>query len=137
MGRIPRRLPSPTMIVAIAALIAALTGSAYAGSRLTLGSLTESAKAKTVGVGKLTYVSNVANVPVNLTVGTDVASTCPSGTHVIGGGIRVGNDQVQIVNDSHPTAAGWAGTVFNAGALPHTATATAICAQSRSVTGAP
>jgi hypothetical protein len=139
MGRIRKRLPSPGLAVAIIALVAALGGSAYGAKLLGLGGLTDSAKNKTVGVGKLTYARTFTSVPVTTgnPNGFDVAAFCPAGTHVIGGGIRLGSDSVQLVNDSHPITNGWAGTVFNTGSIAHGATTTAICAPSRKVTGAP
>jgi hypothetical protein len=137
MGRIRKRLPGPGLVVAIVALVVALGGSAYGARLLGLAGLTDGAKNKTVGVGKLTYARTFASVPVTGVNGFDVAAFCPAGTHVIGGGIRLGNDSVQIVNDSHPITNGWAGTVFNTGTIAHGATTTAICAPSRKVTGAP
>lgn len=139
MGRFRKRLPSPGLVVALVALVVALGGSAYAGSRIGLGSLTDSARTKTFGVGKLTYARTFTSVPVTPLSGNgfDVFAFCPAGTFVIGGGTRVGNDNVQFVNDSHPIANGWTGTVFNTGSIPHGATTTAICAPSRSVTGIP
>jgi hypothetical protein len=71
------------------------------------------------------------NIPVNTgagSAGTDVAAACPPGTQPTGGGIKVSNDVVEFVNDSHPTTTGWAGTVFNGGTVTHTASVTAICA---------
>jgi hypothetical protein len=137
MGRIRKRLPSPALLVAIVALVLALGGSAYGAKLLGLAGLTDGAKNKTVGVGKLTYERTFASVPVTGPQGFDVAAFCPAGTRVIGGGITVGNDSVQLVNDSHPVTNGWAGTVFNTGTVAHGATTTAICAPSRQVTGAP
>ncbi len=45
------------MLIAVIALVVALTGTAIAAKKLSLGALSDAAKNKTVGVGKLTYVS--------------------------------------------------------------------------------
>jgi hypothetical protein len=142
------RRPSPAMVIAIVALVVAFTGTAIAGSKLGLGALSPSAKKKTVGVGKLTYVSTTKTIPGGGSptgINVPVSATCPAGTHVIGGGIKVpepapgpNNDDI-FIHDSYPTATGWAGRVANyaSATLPATATTTAICAVSQAVTGAP
>jgi hypothetical protein len=139
MGPTRKRLPGPALLVAIVALVVALGGSAYGAKLLGIGALSEGAKNKTVGVGKLHYARSFTSVPVTTSnpQGVDVFAFCPAGTFVIGGGIRVGNDSIQLVNDSHPITNGWTGTVYNSGSVPHGATTTAICAPSRQVTGVP
>lgn len=124
------------MLVAVIAVVLALTGSAFAAKKLlNLSVLTDGAKNKTVGVGKLTYVNTTTNATtpdqkVN-------PANCPSGYVVIGGGIKVSTPSNTVfVEDSYPTTAGWAGTVRFTAAT-QTATTTAICAKSRAVTGAP
>jgi hypothetical protein len=139
MGRIRKRIPGPALTVAIVALVVALGGSAYGAKLLGVGALSEGAKNKTVGVGKLHYARTFTSVPVTNSIpnGFDVFAFCPAGTFVIGGGIRLGNDSIQLVNDSHPITNGWTGTVYNSGSIPHGATTTAICAPSRQVNGVP
>jgi hypothetical protein len=129
-----KKLPSPALIISIIALVLALAGTSVAAG---LGILNAKAKNKTVGVGPLTYVTATAIIPPTGGAGTNVAAGCPPGIRVIGGGIRVSNTNVTFVQHSYPTVAGWAGNVFNGGALSHSATTTAICANSRVVTGAP
>jgi hypothetical protein len=125
------------MLIAVVALIAALGGSAYAGSKISFGELSNGAKKKTAGVGKLQYVTTPTVIPANSST-TVATAACPSGYQVIGGGIKVENDNDDFVNDSHPTSFGWAGTVYNNNlTTAHTAITTAICAKSRSVVGAP
>jgi hypothetical protein len=132
------RMPSPAMLVAVIAVVLALTGSAFAAKKLSLGALSDGAKNKTVGVGKLTYVTATTNATqedqrVN-------PANCPAGFNVIGGGIKLSQPNVtgnsSWVTDSYPTTTGWDGHVFfdNAG---QSATTTAICAKSRAITGAP
>jgi hypothetical protein len=143
--RVPR--PGAAMIVAVIALVFALAGGAVAAKKLSLGALSDGAKNKTVGVGKLTYVNTTKTIPgtAGSNINVAVSATCPSGLRVIGGGIKVpepasppNNDNIFLA-DSYPTTTGWAGRVDNyaGAAFPATATTTAICANSRAVTGAP
>lgn len=146
MRRILKRRPSPAIIIGVVALVAALGGTAIAAKQLKLGALSDGAKNKTVGVGKLTYVTTTKTIPANspAPAGEDVpvSATCPSGLKVIGGGIKVPEPPGGLTNneftmDSYPTASGWAGRISNFDNLPATATTTAICAPSRKVTGTP
>jgi hypothetical protein len=142
MRKLIRRRPSAALIVGVIALVMAMTGGAIAAKQIKLGALTDGAKNKTVGVGKLTYVTTTTNVPTN-TQNVAVSATCPSGLRVIGGGIKLpeppGNgDDDEFLMDSYPTTSGWKGRVANYDSLSGTtATTTAICAPSRVVTGAP
>lgn len=133
MTRIRKRLPSPAMIVAVIALVLAVTGTSYAA--FGLGILKNGAKTKVVGVGPLTYVSSTASVGPTGPGGLTVAAICPPGTFPIGGGIRVLNDVIGLVNDSHPISGGWGGTVFNNGTAAFSAVTTVACATSRFTTG--
>ena len=135
----PRR-PSPAMIVAMIALVAALGGTAIAAGNLKLGSFANGTKNKTVGVGKLTYVQTTHTVPNPDPVGgTNVTAACPSGLHVIGGGIKGENPDEDFIFDSYPTATGWKGRVYAGGgaSVSRTFVVTAVCAVSRVVNGAP
>jgi hypothetical protein len=142
MKKVLQRRPSAAMIVAMIALIAALAGTAIAGG----GFITKkkfnnringiNATIGTTLRGPLTYSSVTVNVPPTGAGGQDVAAPCPPGTQPTGGGIKVSNDTAEIVNDSHVTSTGWAGTVFNVSAtVTHTATTTAICAVVASTAG--
>jgi hypothetical protein len=127
------------MIVAIVALVVALSGTAVAAAKLGLGALSNGAKNKTVGVGKLTYVTITQQATA---AEQTVSAACPGGLQVIGGGIKLSNPNISgdtsFVLDSHPTSSptGWTGRVLfdNPG---QSATTTAICATSRKVTGSP
>lgn len=140
-NQVKRSRSKPAMIVAVVALVAALTGSAYAGEKLGLGALTSPAKDKMVGVGKLTYVTGTATpVAANPAVPVKVIATCPPGLRPIGGGVKLSvDDPLMHINATYPTASGWAGTVNNdsVSAGQKTATAFAICAISRSAIGSP
>jgi hypothetical protein len=121
------------MVVSVIALIAALGGTAVAGGVLTTKKFKKQALR-----GPLTYASTTANVPVDtMGIGQKIAATCPSGQHVVGGGIAFVNNQGAFANDSHPTATGWLATVFNFTGPATTGTVTAICVTVRNVSGTP
>ncbi len=126
------RRPSPALIISIVALFAATAGTSYA---LGLSALSQAAKDKTVGVGKLTYVTSTTSTKANTT--TAVTATCPPGLSIVGGGIKwttpVAKDTV--ITDSYPITGAWAGHVYSG--IDNSAITTAACAKSRVVTGAP
>jgi hypothetical protein len=140
MRKLIRRRPSAALIVGIIALVLAMSGGAIAAKQIKLGGLTDGAKNKTVGVGKLTYVSTTTPIPPGTPseVLVPVSATCPAGLKPIGGGIKRGANVIQFsVADSYPTATGWAGTVENESTNNQSATTVVACAPSRVVTGAP
>jgi hypothetical protein len=135
MKRFLSRRPSPSMFVAVIALVAALSGSAIAAGVLT----TNTFKNRAVR-GPVTYVTSQVNVPNTSGPplsgqGVHLDAKCPSGTHVLGGGIHVSDQSSMNVNDSYATSAGWAGTVFNLNPQTQKATITAICARVRHTRG--
>ncbi|MGH2983055.1 MAG: hypothetical protein ACRDK5_02180 [Solirubrobacterales bacterium] len=134
------RMPSPAMLIAVIALVVALGGTAVAAKKLSLGALSDGAKNKTVGVGKLTYVQTPHTVlNPEPTDGYAISAACPSGLRVIGGGIKGQDPNTDFIFDSYPTTTGWAGRVYPGGGAGTSRTfiVTAICANSRAVTGAP
>jgi hypothetical protein len=136
MRKILTRRPSPAMVIAIIALVVALAGTAVAGG----GFLTKKKFKNQAVRGPLVYVTTSTSSPVltGPSSGTPVIpATCPPGTHVVGGGIKVGDERNSFVNDSHPTPTGWAGTVFTFTSGPDTAITTAICATVKSTSGTP
>jgi hypothetical protein len=140
MKNVLRRRPSGSMIVAVIALVFALAGSAVAAGTISIGDFTKKAKDKTVGVGKLTYVTTNTTVGnPDPTGGTAVTANCPGGLKVIGGGIKGQDPDSDFIFDSYPTTTGWRGRVYAGGGATETRTFTtnAICAASRVVTGAP
>jgi hypothetical protein len=138
MKKVVRRRPGAAMVVAVIALVLAMTGGAIAAKQIKLGSLTTGAKNKTVGVGKLTYVTQSHSVSSSSTSATDITATCPSGLKVIGGGVKGENPDSDFIFDSYPTTTGWKARVFASGpSSSRTFVVTAICAASRAVTGAP
>ncbi len=132
MKRMMRR-PSPAMALAVIALIVALGGTAAAGG----GFLTKKKFANQAVRGPIVYSSSTTAIPpTGAGQGTTVTATCPAGFVPVGGGIRTLNDVTGDVNDSHPIAGGWAGTVNNISATtPFNAIVTAICAQSKFTSG--
>ena len=72
-------------------LMMAMTGGAIAAKQIKLGALTDGAKNKTVGVGKLTYVTTTVTDDADgfgATAFKLASAQCPSGLKVIGGGIK-------------------------------------------------
>jgi hypothetical protein len=129
MSRIRKRLPSPAMIVAVVAMVLALAGGAYAAATIGLGDLTNKAKNKTVGVGKLTYVGTSTEGTGNA---IRVTAKCPKGLHLIGGGVHTSDPARSEVEESHPDSQDeWQAVVRASGT--ETIEAIAICAKSRVV----
>jgi hypothetical protein len=134
--------PRPAGIVAVVALILALAGTAVAAGKIGVGALSNGAKNKTVGVGKLTYVSATGtfNTP-QIQINKDTLSAqCPSGLRAIGGSAKSstssGQSHFALLQD-YPTLTGWTATFIVDGPPSEVITVTAICAASRVVTGAP
>jgi hypothetical protein len=127
MRHIRKRLPGPAMIVAIVALVAAMAGTSVAA--IGLGALSDKAKDKTVGVGKLTYVGTTTTGTGNA---IRVVAECPKGLHLIGGGVHTSDPARSEVEESHPDSQDeWQAVVRAHGT--ETIEAIAICARSRVV----
>jgi hypothetical protein len=127
MSKIRKRLPSPAMIIAVVALVAAVGGTAVAASTLT----NKAFKNKAVR-GPVTFVTTTTAIPA--AVSTPVSAACPGGTTVVGGGIKVTKPYATGVESSSPTTTGWAGDVYSS--IATSATTTAICAKAKTA-GAP
>jgi hypothetical protein len=136
MKRFRPRRPSAAIVIAVIALVAAIGGTAIAGSPFVTKTKFKKFKQKTNSSLATTVKGPVNYATASFTnpagASTDVAANCPAGTVPTGGGIKVENDATQRVNDSHPTTAGWAGTVISTAATSHTAQITAICASAGS-----
>jgi hypothetical protein len=140
-GKFRIRRPSPAMIIAVIALVAALSGTAYA-AKLGLGALSGKAKDKTIGVGKLTYVNTTQSVAFVPGPAADaiITATCPGSLKPIGGSAKTSTPSSTsnfFLFQQHPTGNGWTAYVYNSSATAEQITVTAICAASRQVTGAP
>jgi hypothetical protein len=136
MAAIRKRLPSPAMLVAIIACVLATAGTSYAA--LNLNDFSKGAKVNTFGVGPLVYSQSQTFIPAGQV--RTVSATCPTGTRVIGGGIKVstGGQVIEGLIDSGPTnnPSGWRGEVSNIGASEsHTAIASAICGKTLKAKG--
>jgi len=133
------------MIVAVIALIVALGGTAVAAKKLGLSSLSSSAKKKTVGVGKLTYVTTQQTYNTDQPPGFNgyfLTASCPSGTHALGGGTKLAspsyaNSSFFLVED-YPSSSGFT-SHFYAGSSSQAdvVQVTAACGVSQAVTGSP
>ncbi len=137
MKRILSRRPSPAVIIAILALVAALTGTAVAGG----GFLTTKKFKKQAVRGPVQYLTTNTSVPGGQTNSyVAVSAACPAGTKPIGGGIKVpdpDNSGAAYVADAYVTATGYAGHVTNNTPTTTTATVTANCVTVKSSTGSP
>jgi hypothetical protein len=141
-GKFRLRRPSPAMIVAVVALVAALTGTAFA-AKLGLGALSGKAKDKTVGVGKLTYV-NVQQAyqgsdPID---GYKLTAPCPPGSTPLGGGTKLVSPAYNLSDyflvTDYLSANGYTAQFFaGSTTVPDTVQVTVACGKSRAVTGAP
>ncbi len=83
---------------------------------------------------KISYRSAVATAPP-LTDSTPATAACDPGQHVIGGGVRVDNPSVAVVDDSYPDAGGaaWSAHVGTGPAGGTNFTVIAICAAATTV----
>ena len=143
MRKVVRRRPSAAMIVAAIALVVALGGTAVAAKKLGLHALSSGAKKKTIGVGKLTYVTAQQTYSADQPPGFNgyfLTASCPPGTHALGGGTKLesplyANSSFFLVEE-YPSSAGFT-SHFYAGAPSQSDTVqvTAACGVSRAVTG--
>jgi hypothetical protein len=131
------RRPSPAMIIAIVALIAALSGTAVAAGFLPKTKFVNFKKNVAVK-GPITYVNQTQNVNNNNSpppvTGVNITAACPTGMFPVGGGAKTSSSSQQSTfsaEDSYPSSGnGWTARVF-AGEQPsgnaESVTVTAIC----------
>lgn len=137
--------PSPAMIVAVIALVFAIAGGAYAANKIGLGELSKKAKKKTVGVGKLTYVTTTNTYNTNTPGGFDgyvVTATCPPGTKALGGGTKLVSPEYTasgffLVEDYISTTGFTSRYYAGSAGQADTVQVTAACGVSQSVSGSP
>jgi hypothetical protein len=137
MKKVLRRRPSPAVIVAVIALVAALTGTAIAGG----GFLTTKKFKKQAVRGPIQYVTTTVGVP-NGSSGdyVTVTANCPTGTKPVGGGIKLPDPNLSgsaYIDDAYVTTTGYAGHVTNNASSDTTATVTANCVTVKSTSGTP
>jgi hypothetical protein len=126
MRGILSRRPSPAIIIAIVALVAALAGTAFAGGGFVTKKKFNKFKSSTntqistlssqAVKGPIRYVTQTASVPNAPATPVQVTATCPTGTKVLGGGATT-----SVKNTS---------AVINGTGAAYTGTVTAICATS-------
>jgi hypothetical protein len=77
---------------------------------------------------KVIYRNATATAPA-MTDSTAATATCDAGQHVIGGGVRVDNPNVAVVDDSYPDGGGtaWTARIATGTAGGTNFTVTAIC----------
>lgn len=129
--RILARRPSPAMLVAIVALVAAMAGTAVAG-----GGFMAKKKSKSTALQRLTYVNEEQPVGMsNTNTDTDpktVSASCPTGYHPVGGGVKLttpagGSNRGLWWSDGYLTASGFRSEVFNESGSNATALVTVAC----------
>ena len=114
---------SPAMVVAVIALVLALTGTSYAVAKL---------GKDTVGAKQLkTVTTRTATAPLNAN-GTyaEATATCEPKEQVLGGGVSVDNQNVNEYTstlENGPEGNGWTARMQNAGVNDRTMTVTALC----------
>lgn len=133
--------PSPAMVVGIVALVLAVSGSAIGATKLIgLGAFKDGLKDKTVGVGKLHYVTKTEAVASTPTDGKTINAACPSGFKPIGGAVKTdkpANTSNYSVFQQYPTTTGWTAVIRQPNATSEQISVIAICAKSRVITGTP
>jgi hypothetical protein len=119
------------VIIAIVALIVALTGTAIAGGGFLTKKKFNKFKAQVVK-GPVQYASSSVNVPNGADAPTLATANCPAGTKVLGGGATTSvTDSSAFIDDTGPTGTtGWEGKFENGTGASYTGTVTAICAAS-------
>jgi hypothetical protein len=127
--------PRASMVVAILALVVAMTGSAVAGSKFLPSKKFKNFKS--TAVTRLTYVNTTQSVPVGSGDFTTVIANCPSGYHPIGGGVKLTpSTQNFWWDDGYLTPTGYASKIANNAAESRTAVVTVACVAANA-TGAP
>jgi hypothetical protein len=131
MRRFIRMRPRPGTIIAIVALVVALTGTAVAAG----GFLpkTKFTKFKSNAVQRLTYVNNTQSVPVATgNEYTTVSANCPGGFHPVGGGVKLSPSNQNVWwGDGYLTASGYTAHVANNSTGVATAVTTVSCVAAR------
>jgi hypothetical protein len=138
MKRLIRRRPRPGTIIALVALIVALTGTAIAaGPFLPKNKFT---KFKGNALKGLTYVNNTQSVPVGAgaTDFTRVIANCPGGLVPVGGGVKLSSNDVDFWwEDGYLTTTGYAAHVHNETGNTGTALVTVACVRTKTSGTAP
>jgi hypothetical protein len=130
---------SPSMLVAIAAVVLALGGTGYAAGvarnsvgtpQLKNGAVTtvKLAPAASARIAGLTYRS--MSLMSDPHMGAVINVPCPTGLTAIGGGVETPHTLNSFLLDSHPTnGRSWEVSVADGGDVPEQITAWAVCAK--------
>lgn len=134
-----KALHSPSMLVAIAAVVLALGGTGYAAgvasnsvgtAQLKKGAVTtvKLAPAASARIAGLSYRS--VSITSDPRMGAVMDVPCPTGTTAIGGGVETPHTLNSFLLDSHPTnGRSWEVSVADGGDVPEQITAWAVCAK--------
>ena len=123
--RVLARRPSPAMLVAVVALVAAMAGTAVAGG----GFMAKKKPKKNTALQRLTYVNNTESVdPTSVTAPKTVSAICPTGYHPVGGGVKLEPTNRSLWwSDGYLTATGFTSRVQNETLSSVTALVTVAC----------
>lgn len=141
MSRISR--PSPAIIVAVVALVAALAGTAVAGPGASTSAVDKSdvkriatKKANkavnavlpltSANLGTINTRTQSQNLPPTGFAGTEVTANCQAGEKAISGGVNAPTGDV-LIGSSHKQAEGWRARLFNFGGAAVNATVEVYC----------
>ena len=146
MTRIIRSRPSPAIIVAVVALIAALAGTAVAGPGASSSALTK-AKVRTIAnkqankaldavlplgsanLGTINTRTQTTTVAPNGFNGTTITANCQAQEKVLSGGLRSGNNTAVLIGESFKQGEGWQVLAHNFSGANQNVTVEAYCLQ--------
>jgi hypothetical protein len=143
MRRITRSRPSPAIIVAVVALVAALAGTAVAGP----GADTSVSRQKTKQIankqankaidarlpvtsaelGTINTRTQTQAVPFGQFNGTTITANCQTGEKVLSGGFRSGNGTETLFGESFKQGEGWQVLAYNFSGAAQNVTVEAYC----------
>jgi hypothetical protein len=139
MKSVLRRRPRAGTIIAIVALIAALTGTALAAGPFLPKSKFSNFKKNVAVKGPVTYVNQTQTVDAPFAgAGVNVTAVCPTGFIPIGGGAKTNQNSATsnfFILNEYPSASGFTANVFT-GPTPESVTVTAVCVKA-TTSGAP
>jgi hypothetical protein len=135
MRKFLSRRPSPAMIIAIVALVAALAGTAIAAGPFLPKSKFSNFKKNTAVKGPIAYVNQTGTFVNTPAQANSLTANCPSGYIPIGGSTKTStpsSTSTFFLFQEFPTATGWAALFYVGSAtVSEEITVTAICAKSK------
>jgi hypothetical protein len=134
-GKFRVRRPSPAMIIAIVALVAALAGTAIAGGGFLPKSKFTKFKQNAAVKGPITYVNQTGTFVNTPAQANSLTANCPSGFIPIGGSVKTSTPSSTssfFLFQDYPTSTGWTGQFYvNSATVAEQITVTAICAKAK------